>query len=70
MKEMNFKLSVKEVNLILEALGAQPYLRVYELIEHIQAQAMEQMNDSAAKLGVHEDPGPVEMKPLVEAQVN
>ena len=70
MKELNLKLGIKEVNLILEALGTQPYLRVYELIEQIHTQAKEQMNGSAPKLGMPGDPDKAEMKPVAETQVN
>jgi hypothetical protein len=51
MKELNLKLSITELNLILEALGHQPYIRVYELIDHIQNQAKEQLNGAASPLG-------------------
>ena len=70
MKELNLKLGIKEVNLILEALGTQPYLRVFELIEQIQIQAKEQMNGSATKLGIPGDTAHAEKKPVAETQVN
>jgi hypothetical protein len=34
---------VDETNLILEAIGNLPYVRVYALVEKIQAQASEQL---------------------------
>lgn len=70
MKELNLKLGINDVNMILEALGTQPYLRVYELIEQIQVQAKEQLNGSAPKLGTAADPGQAEMKRMAETQVN
>ena len=70
MKQLNLKLGINEVNLILEALGTQPYLRVYELIEQIQIQAKEQMNGAAPKLGANADTAPAEKKPVAENHVN
>ena len=52
MKELQLKLTINELNLILEALGTQPYLRVYELIEQIQEQAKAQLNGQARKIGL------------------
>lgn len=37
---ITLELSLPEVNLILEALGAMPYARVYELINNIHGQAL------------------------------
>ncbi len=50
MKELNFKVSVEETNLILEGLGNLPFARVYALVEKIQRQASEQLRgpDQAA----------------------
>jgi len=45
MQDITLKLSVGQINLLLEALGSQPYLRVYELIELLQAQAQAQLNN-------------------------
>ena len=53
MQELSIKLSITEVNLILEALGHQPYIRVYELVDHIQNQAKEQLNGAASHLGMN-----------------
>jgi hypothetical protein len=46
MNKLDIKLSVDEVNLILESLGHLPYLRVYELVTNIQGQAREQLEAS------------------------
>jgi hypothetical protein len=46
MQEITLKLTVGQVNLILEALGGQPYLRVYELIEQLQHQAQAQLAEA------------------------
>lgn len=43
MNELNIKLTVDEVNLVMESLGHLPYLRVFELIGNIQNQAREQL---------------------------
>jgi hypothetical protein len=70
MKELNLKLNINEVNLILESLGTQPYLRVFELIDRIQTQAKEQMNGPMPKPGTNGEAAPIEMKPVTEAHVN
>jgi hypothetical protein len=44
MKEINLTLTIDEVNQILEALGAQPFNRVFLLISKIQSAAAAQLN--------------------------
>ncbi len=46
MKEINFQLTVDEINTILEALGQMPYVKVFPLINKIQGQAQQQLNDT------------------------
>ncbi len=46
MKEVNLNLTVEETNLILEALGNLPFVRVYGLINKIQAQAQHQLDSN------------------------
>ena len=43
---VDLKLSIAEVNLILTALGEQPYVKVYELIHKIQNEAQRQLNQN------------------------
>lgn len=43
MKDIQFQFSTEEVNLILESLGNQPFIRVYGLIAKIQEQANRQI---------------------------
>ena len=43
MKELAFKVSLDETNLILEGLGHLPFARVYALVEKVQQQANEQL---------------------------
>lgn len=43
MKELNLKLTVDEVNIILESLGGMPYVKVAELIAKLQNQISPQM---------------------------
>lgn len=43
MNELNIKMSVQELNTVLEALGNQPYLQVFELISKLHIQAQEQL---------------------------
>lgn len=44
MKEIDLQVSVDEVNLILEALGNLPFVKVYALIGKIQQQANQQIS--------------------------
>lgn len=44
-KELTFKLTIEDANLILEALGNLPFKRVFPLIGKIQDQASSQLND-------------------------
>jgi hypothetical protein len=48
MKEINLQLTIEEANLILEALGNLPFVKVYALISKIQAQAGQQLNGNGA----------------------
>jgi hypothetical protein len=43
-KEIKLTLSLDEANLILDALGEQPFAKVFGLIEKIQQQASQQLN--------------------------
>ena len=43
MKTINLELSIDQTNLVLEALGALPFARVYALVGHIQTQAQDQL---------------------------
>ena len=45
MKEINLKLTVEEVNQILDALGDQPFKSVFNLIGKIQNQAGAQLQE-------------------------
>jgi hypothetical protein len=44
MREIDLRVSVDEVNLILEALGDLPFVKVYALIGKIQQQANQQIS--------------------------
>ncbi len=44
MKEIKLQVSVEEANLILEALGNLPFIKVYGLIGKLQEQASQQVN--------------------------
>ena len=46
MQEINLKLTIDEANLILEALGEQPFRKVYGLIGKIQQQANIQLGSN------------------------
>lgn len=46
MQEVHLKLTVEEVNLILEALGNLPFVKVYGLIGKIQTQAAQQLGSN------------------------
>ena len=60
MKDINLQITVDEANLLMEALGNLPFVKVYVLIGKLQEQAGHQLNtngkqDEAAKA---EDPAP------------
>lgn len=48
MQELNVQLTIDELNVILESLGSQPYLRVYELIAKLHQQAQVQLQQEPA----------------------
>ena len=56
MKELKIAFTVNELNIVLEALGSLPYVKVYELIGQVQHQAREQLNGSAAAAGLRPEP--------------
>ena len=41
--EVSMQLTVKEINLILDALGDRPYRTVFQIVSKIQTQAEEQL---------------------------
>ena len=45
MKDIQLTVTVDEVNQLLDALGQQPFIRVYQLIGKIQQQAQAQLHD-------------------------
>ena len=47
--DLQLKLSLMDVNLVLEALGQLPYARVHEVIGSIQVQAQRQLQETAAE---------------------
>lgn len=47
MERIKIELTVDEANLILAALGQQPYLKVVDLIQKIQGQGAAQLNASS-----------------------
>ena len=48
MEQIQLILTIDEANLILAALGQQPYLKVADLIQKIQRQGAAQMQEPAA----------------------
>lgn len=44
-KFVNLQFSVQELNVILAALGAQPYGQVFEVVSKIQRSAQEQLKE-------------------------
>ena len=43
MEQISINLTIEEVNKILDSLGQQPYVEVFQLINKIQAQAQAQL---------------------------
>ena len=50
MQKIHLKLTLEEVNLILKALGQQPFVEVYELIGSINAQANQQLKNGTLSI--------------------
>lgn len=48
-KELTFTLTVEEVNLVLEALGKEPFNKVFQLIGKVQQQASAQLQQNGAQ---------------------
>jgi len=69
MKELNLKLTINELNLVLEALGHRSYIKVYELIDKIQEQAKAQLNGSGAGVSLSQEDNYKE-KPGTDLAVN
>ena len=46
MKEITLTLTVDEANQILDALGKEPFNKVFQLINKIQQQANQQLNNN------------------------
>lgn len=47
--EIALRLTLDDVNLLLEAIGALPFARVFNLVSRIQSQAAEQLQAAAPK---------------------
>ncbi len=60
-KQIELKLSVDEVNTILEAMGQMPFIKVFSIIEKIQQQAAKQLNNENT-LGVDGKETPAKTK--------
>lgn len=54
MPTIQLNLTLDEINTVLEALGQQPYSRVYQLIGNIQQQAQQQLQEASARPGPQE----------------
>lgn len=51
MHELELKLTLPEINTLLEALGGLPYKQVYQLVAKIQQQAQAQLQQAEAAGG-------------------
>jgi len=51
MTEINLTVSLDDANLILDALGQQPFAKVFTLINKLQQQASEQLANSESVSG-------------------
>lgn len=47
MQEINLRVTIEEANLILEALGNLPFVKVFGLIAKVQEQARDQLGTQA-----------------------
>lgn len=59
MKEINLNITIDEANLLLEALGNQPFVKVYALIGKLQEQAGQQLNAEKSSGIGHQSDYPV-----------
>ena len=59
MKQLSLKLTLDEVNQVLEALGQQPYVKVHGLIEKIQQQGTGQLREEQSQAADIENDRPV-----------
>jgi len=50
MKEVLLKLTIDELNTVIESLGKQPFIEVYKIIEKIHLQAKMQLSDSSSAI--------------------
>ncbi|TND02435.1 MAG: hypothetical protein FD123_4108 [Bacteroidetes bacterium] len=48
-KEIDLRLTIEEINTVLESLGQMPFMRVYRIIEKIHIQASGSNNAAAKK---------------------
>jgi hypothetical protein len=55
MKEISLEMTIDEANLILEALGQLPFIKVYQLIGKLQEQARRQLNGKDIESGDSSD---------------
>ena len=60
MKDINLQITVEEANLLMEALGNLPFVKVYALIGKLQEQAGQQLNTNGKQSEEEksEDPAP------------
>jgi hypothetical protein len=70
MKELNITLTINELNLILESLGHQSYIKVYELIDKIQNQAKVQLNGSPAGININNENNGKDVKATADIMTN
>lgn len=54
MDTLKFEMTVDQANLVLEALGTMPYVKVHRLIAQIQGQAQQQMQQAQQSQAVME----------------
>jgi hypothetical protein len=50
MRELEFRVTIDEANLILEGLGNLPFAKVYALVTKIQEQASRQVRNNGASV--------------------
>ena len=58
MPDLQLRLSIDELNLILEGVGNLPFAKVYALVAKIQAQAAEQIQTAQAAQATPTQPAP------------
>ena len=54
MSKVKIELEIEDINTIVEALGQQPFVKVYKLIEKLHIQSSSQLQQNGTRTDKHE----------------